>query len=181
MLQVECIYSFVVPWLQGNHWEPRKYIQVPSTSCILCGKPHNRYTHTINWSQQQRDWLRQHSALQVHESACICTTCGDDVKKGVGNSQYKPRWVKPSTSKPATICAIVGCDSQSSRSLKCTDVEPITENGLRFKSHTHRTLAVCASHAMQMYRILNPTVPCKGCGIKPLNGKTSHERSPPNP
>ena len=83
------------------------------SSCVLCGKPQNRYTHTINWSQQQRDWLQQHLAIPVDESACICKSCGDNVKKGISDSHYKPQWVKL-TSKPTTTCDVIGCHSQPS-------------------------------------------------------------------
>ena len=129
------------------------------SSCVLCGKPQNRYTHNINWSQQQRDWLQQHLAIPVDESACICKRCGDNVKKGISDSQYKPRWVKL-TSKPTTTCDVIGCHSKLSRSLKHTDLETLTKNGLNVKSNTHSSLAVCASHAMQTYQILNPFIPC---------------------
>jgi len=100
-------------------------------------------------------------------------------KKGISDSQYKPRWVKL-TSKPTT-CDIIGCHSQSSCSLTHTDLATLTKNGFNFKSNTHSSLVVCASHAMQTYWILNPIISCKGCGIKPSSGKTSHERCPPNP
>jgi len=132
------------------------------------------------WSDRLTIWLllRPQSNRPVDESACICKSCGDNVKKGISDSQYKPRWVKL-TSKPTTTCDVIGYHSQSSRSLKRTDLATLTKNGLNFKSNTHSSLVVCASHAMQTYRILNP-IPCKGCGIKPSTGKTSHERYPPN-
>ena len=105
----------------------------PCHSCVLCGKSEYYFTHTINWSEHQLGWLQQHSSFTIEENSCICKTCGDDVKRNIGNEQYVPRWLKSSTTNnhPKALCSVLHCENESTRNLKATEVAALSKNGER--------------------------------------------------
>ena len=145
------------------------------------------YTHTINWNEEQRQWLQKYTSEELGVSDCICRTCGDDVKGNVGKIGYRRRWTKSAASgRNTTIqnpsCAVSRCDNVASRNLALTtsQADILRDNNIIIRLVALTEVTVCTSHFMQVYRVLNPPIPCKACGMVPSQRKLV-QRFCPNP
>ena len=61
--------------------------------CVLCGQnSYQYYAHPIRWSDSLRESFLALEDIDV--SSCICWNCEKDIKKGIENPLYVPRWKK---------------------------------------------------------------------------------------
>ena len=97
--------------------------------CSLCCQEKFTYSHAADLGREEKDRLIQHGK-NIRDSACICKTCVNDIRRNLTKCDYIPRWVKVTFAK--LKCTVPKCTSKS-RVVQCL---------LATKDHIHDLLKI---------------------------------------